>query len=491
MTILVVFLLVCAYLFWISATRLSLLGENDEGIYVDGGLRILHAQMPYKDFFSLSGPGSFFLVAASLWSFGVNLAAARMPAIFDLALLTSCVCWLTWKLAGRVAAIVTAVTFVSLETLWQGVQVNHRWDSSAWMTLAAALVFYALAREQRDDRSVMASAAAGLAATVAVSCTPPVAIAGAALFVCLLFAAKRLAVSFFAGVTLACALYFGVLASRGAIEPMIRSMAWASRNYGVANRTYYGWVIGGYGNLFRDAAGVQLLVTALILVFITLPATLPFFSALWVWKRPPLPIVALLACGAGLILSSYPRWDLIHLNYVAALFYVLAGSLIATFRFRKTAALAAIFAAALGLGLTANRRLTETSRATPFGVVHGNPADLEAMAMLQQHVRPSDTLFVFPYRPVAYFLTAARNPTRYSFMQPGMFPESDANQALRELQAEPPHWLIYSDVPDAEILRIWPVSDPARLHMTGIESFIRDRYRKIDQSSELQLLELK
>ena len=136
MTILVVFLLVCAYLFWLSATHLSLLGENDEGIYVDGGWRILHAQMPYKDFFSLSGPGSFFLVATSLWSFGVNLAAARMPAIFDLALLTSCVCWLTWRLAGRLAAIVTALTFVSLETLWQGVQVNHRWDSSAWMTLA-------------------------------------------------------------------------------------------------------------------------------------------------------------------------------------------------------------------------------------------------------------------------------------------------------------------------------------------------------------------
>jgi len=111
--------------------------------------------------------------------------------------------------------------------------------------------------------------------------------------------------------------------------------------------------------------------------------------------------------------------------------------------------------------------------------------------MLEQHVRPSDTLFVFPYRPVAYFLTQARNPTRYSFLQPGMFPEGDANQALRELQAEPPHWLIYSDVPDAEILRLWPVSDPARLHMTGIESFIRDRYRKVDQSSELQLLELK
>src|SRR5580698_351489 len=93
-----VFLSVCLYLGWISGSRVFFSGDNDEGIYMDAGLRILHGQMPYKDFFSLSGPGSFFLTAASYHIFGLTLAAARAQAIFDLALLTASVCWLTWKL---------------------------------------------------------------------------------------------------------------------------------------------------------------------------------------------------------------------------------------------------------------------------------------------------------------------------------------------------------------------------------------------------------
>ena len=68
----VVFLSVCLYLGWISASRVFLDGDNDEGIYMDAALRILHGQMPYKDFFAFSGPGSFFLTAASSRIFGIT-----------------------------------------------------------------------------------------------------------------------------------------------------------------------------------------------------------------------------------------------------------------------------------------------------------------------------------------------------------------------------------------------------------------------------------
>lgn len=493
-TTLLVFLSVCLYLGWISASRVFL-GDNDEGIYMDAALRILHGQMPYKDFFTFSGPGSFFLTAASFRIFGITLAAARIPMIFDLALLTSCVCWLTWKLSGPAAALTAALAFVSFETLWNGVLVNHRWDSSAWMTLAATLVFYALDRLNETDtdrnKSTAACAAAGVAATVAVFCTPPVALAGAALGACLLFAGKKLAAAFLAGIAAASVLGAGLLASRGALGPMIRSMGWTTANYTIANHTSYGWIIGGYRQLFHALSPGEAIVTSLVLVFITLPATLPFVSAIWLSRRPPMKIVALLTSGAALLLSSYPRWDLIHLNYVAALFYVLAASLIWNFRFRRIVAITALIAAASCLGINARQRLSEPSRMTMLGAAHGPASDLQTVAMLQRQVRPADTLFVFPYRPIVYFLTLARNPTRYSFLQPGMFPESDVRRALEELQSEPPHWMVYMDIPDSEFLRIWPGSDPSRMHMTGIESFIHERYRRVDQSSDFQLLELK
>ncbi len=88
-----VFLCALAYLGWLAASRF-VLTLNDEGIYLDGGLRVLHGQMPYRDFFSLTGPGTFVLEAASMRVFGATLAAGRMPVVFDIAILTACLFWL-------------------------------------------------------------------------------------------------------------------------------------------------------------------------------------------------------------------------------------------------------------------------------------------------------------------------------------------------------------------------------------------------------------
>src|SRR5476649_2644122 len=103
MGFLCVFLCVFAYLGWISASRF-VLALNDEGIYLDGGLRVLHGQVPYKDFFSLTGPGTFALMAASMRVLGTTLAAGRMPVVFDIAILTACLFWLASKLSNQLTA---------------------------------------------------------------------------------------------------------------------------------------------------------------------------------------------------------------------------------------------------------------------------------------------------------------------------------------------------------------------------------------------------
>ena len=91
-----VFLCAFAYLGWLAALRF-VLTLNDEGIYLDGGLRVLHGQAPYKDFFSLTGPGTFALEAASMRVLGTTLAAGRMPVVFDIAILTACLFCLVCK----------------------------------------------------------------------------------------------------------------------------------------------------------------------------------------------------------------------------------------------------------------------------------------------------------------------------------------------------------------------------------------------------------
>jgi hypothetical protein len=506
----VVFLCTLVYLWWVAASRFVFVA-NDEGIYLEGGLRVLHGQMPYKDFFTITGPGTFALLGASFRLFGATVAAARIPVVWDIAVITACLFWLVCKLSDSklghpMAAGLTAFTYLTFATpVETAVVANHRWDSGAWVILAGTLIIAsaenALAENASGNRSARLSSAigfaAGIAAGLAAWCTPPVALAVATLAVCLVAyrETRWLFPAYAGGVAVAFAAGLFWIASRGALPAMLDSLLWSASNYTGANRTWYAAVPGGYANLVSGTSPAGAVTTVFLLGFFTLPATLPFVSAIWLWKRPSRDVVILLALGAALILSTYPRWDLNHLTWVAAPFYVLVAALMARSSFlqaaalRKAVVLTVLIAASSCLTVSVLERLGQTTRVTSVGRIHGRPVDLDTLATIQGRISPSDTLFVFPYRPLLYFVTGARNPTRYSFLQPGMFSDKDESEALSELRAHPPRWVLYTHVSPESYLRIWPSSDPARLEMRGIEAFLRENYRETEQWGDLQLLE--
>ena len=91
-------------------------------------------------------------------------------------------------------------------------------------------------------------------------------------------------------------------------------------------------------------------------------------ARLWLWKRPSISVVILLAVGAALILSTYPRWDLNHLTWVSAPFYALVAALIAARpSFRKPMAVIALIAAGSCFMVSIQQRLRETTRITSVG----------------------------------------------------------------------------------------------------------------------------
>lgn len=482
-----VFLCVFAYLGWLAASRF-VLTLNDEGIYLDGGLRLLHGQVPYKDFFALTGPGTFALMAASMRVWGTTLAAARMPVVFDIAILTACLFWLAAKMSNQITAIFASFTFLAFVTLGDtAVVANHRWDSSAWAVLAVTLIVAAV-----DSKRFSAmSFAAGIAVGIAAWCTPPVALVAVALGACIIVyrAMRPLFLAYAVGV--AVTLTAGVIwiASVGALPAMLDSLLWSASNYSGANRVWYGSVTGGYANLLHGGSVGNTASVIAVLLFLTLPATLPFMSAIWLWKHPSMTIVMLMVTGFALILSTYPRWDLNHLTWVSTPFYALVAVLIARTSFKKAVAAIVLIASSACFMVSIEQRIHETTRVTSVGTVHGKSADLDVLATIQARVKPSDTLFVFPYRPLLYFVTGAHNPTRYSFLQPGMFSDQDESEALNELRAHPPRWVFYTHVPPEAYLRIWPGSDPRRLQMAGIEDFLRENYQETGQWADFQLLE--
>ncbi len=479
-----VFLAALVYVFWTSASRWVL--NSDEGIYLAGGLRILRGEIPYRDFFLFTGPGTPLIQSLMLRLFGEKLWAARIPVSLDLAVMTAVVFWLVDRLASRLAASLAALCFLAFETADASrVVADHRWDSAASATLAIAFAI-----SPTRIRAILAGALAALAVWI----TPSMALVA----IVIAIAARSEFRAVTTGAVACSALFITWLAAHGALTAAIHGILWPATHYIGANRTPYGWVTGGYANLLHVNSVGEWTVTVLLLTSLTLPATLPALAAVaWPLRlksRPSEPrptILFLLATTAALIVGTLPRPDLNHLTNVAAPAYALGVVWIArTLSKRAALGIAAVFLvlAAADYSIAIQRRLSEPSLQTRTGTLRGPSDDLDTLQFVTSQVRPQDRFFAFPYLPNFYFVTGARNPTRFSYLQPGMFSSGEEHQALAELELSPPNRILYVDVPPAAYQRMWPASDPSRLRFPSLESFISERYRTIAQHGSFQLL---
>jgi len=177
--------------------------------------------------------------------------------------------------------------------------------------------------------------------------------------------------------------------------------------------------------------------------------------------------------------------------FASPVYYALAAALSA--RILKGVPLAVctvvfLLAAGTYAGFACLTRLKEQPVQTRAGRASMNPDEAIVLAALESYVKPRDSLFVFPYMPVFYFALNGRNPTRYSFLQPGMSSNTDERSVLSDLQRDPPQWIVYMNLKPADYLRIWPSSDPSRLRMESIERFIADGYAPVTQVGPYSLL---
>jgi hypothetical protein len=264
---------------------------------------------------------------------------------------------------------------------------------------------------------------------------------------------------------------------------MIHQLFWTGSNYSGANRMLYGSRLGGYVSLFAGAEAFELLPRATIVLGLTLPAILPPVAALLFWPQRKNPFFRLLFLGGlALIASTYPRMDVEHLTYVAPLFYALRAILVAPATGPKTrlaafatcTLLATLFA---WYGIAQHRG--EAVLQTNVGTVRASSEDLVFIRRLELEVPRGSRLFVFPYLPTAHFLTLDRNPTHYSYMQPGVMNEKDESTAISELSANPPEKVLYFDFPESEVLRIWPRTDPSRLRLRLMEAYLSSNYHRL------------
>ena len=388
-----VFALTALWLYWLNARRFVLVG--DEGIFVDGARRILAGQVPYRDFFIVMGPGTFWLQALALRIFGITLAASRSVMVLDLAVMAACVFWLVSNVNMLYAAWISAVAVI-LETADPSIALpTHRWDSAALATLAVTIC------ASRPGR--WAIFFAGCSAAFAAWITPPVALVGLVILVAMAMEDRAKLLYYVAGCAAVTIASVAVLAIQGALVPMLHQFFWTGSNYSAANHMFYGSRFGGYAQLFADAGAADLVPRGLIVLGLTLPAILPLPVALCFFSRRKDPFFRLIfLSGLALIASTYPRMDVSHLTYIAPLFYALTAILAALISWPKIrmaafaicTLLASLFAWH-GIAQHESEILLESG----VGAIRASGGDVAFIRTLEQEIPRGSRLFVFPYCP--------------------------------------------------------------------------------------------
>lgn len=460
-----------AALLWILFAHRLILGTNDEGIYLDAAERIVHGQKLYAGFFGYMTPGSFWIQALAFQAFGMTQAAGRVPVIFDLALECALIFWLVGRYASRACAWVTTLLFLAFEIADPSmITAQHRWDSGA---LALASIALCVA----SRKQWLMTASGSLIACAALS-TPSVALVALVTVVWL----RKRAAWYLIGASAAACLAGLALWMDGILPAFLGQLQWLSRNYSASNVMHYGSIIGGYRVLFAGASVWELPIRFCVVLCLALPGLLPVVAlaggvALWRRERA-VAYLYMVLCVAALAITTHPRSDVAHLAYIAALPYALAG--IAIYRFvpaRPRAWMVVFFG--VWAAVFARQALAGGSRTikTPVGEVRANAAEAPAVSELLARVRPHQTLFVYPYKPLFYFLTQSENPARYSYLQPGLMTGDDAALVLSELKAHPPDWVLYLDLSQSEFERVFPSGRNVAAHFPELEDWIKSNYQ--------------
>lgn len=190
------------------------LGYSDESLLLVGGERILHGELPYRDFYALYPPGQYYVAAALFAGFGVQVTVLRVYCIAVRALIALLLFLLTRRVAGGAAAF--AVWVAAL----------------AWTTAVGKFgypVFPALALVLAAFLALAAALDAGAAGSPG-ACARRAAAAGAALGAAALFRHDLAAY----GLAAAAPLLLGL--ARGAAAPATAAAAPSPTRYAAARR---------------------------------------------------------------------------------------------------------------------------------------------------------------------------------------------------------------------------------------------------------------
>ncbi|MGI8958159.1 MAG: ArnT family glycosyltransferase [Bryobacteraceae bacterium] len=494
----------CLLVYLYPFMRMVLL-NGDEGTFLSGAVRVTEGQVPFRDFFEVPGPGSFYWLALFFKLLGTTFLTARL----SLALTTLGTALLMYFLARRLGTRYSAMPAVfSLATsfgrLWPAISHHHDSDLFALLAFTALLSWI-------DTRRLLLLFAAGLLAGVTTCFTQPKGVflfISFAVLVLVLGGKARLlsSLGWLTGGYLAVGITVVFLYWRaGALHDLIyANVIWPLTQYDAVNKVPYAHeILTLYGGSWVSALSpaVSPVVAFAIASFLMLPlflvAALPVIAVLAAlrykgaaFNRSTWPYWA---AGSALWLSEIHRKDITHLVSGSLLLMIPVFYLLGRERQRfnlqcaQLICLSTFGLAIFNLFITLAAHRVETAR----GAVYTFESD-PVLEFLNAHVQPGQEIFVYPYCPIYYFLSGARNPTRYSILMYGINTDSQFREAVNSLEAKKIRYVIWDrEFNDKGALLAWPAYSVPPKERLIMEPYLGTHYQLLERMKRFDILERK
>jgi hypothetical protein len=480
--------------------------EPDEGIILQGAQRILRGEVLYRDFFSFLTPGSYYLLALLFKIFGSSFAVARIALVFFGAVFSGVNYLLARRVCSRGSALTVAV-LVTLTTLPYRFLVLHNWDSTLWACLA---VYCAVRLLENADWKWGFGAGSFASLTFVFEQSKGTGLCfglGLGFLAIALMGGPKcfLKKAQLAGLALGLAWPLGgtlmYFAAHHALPVMLADWFWPLQHYSLANRVPYGYqnwsdnsrhLLFGTGSLgarFLKTLAISPGFLVPVLPLVAVGLFLYWIVQMWRQRAPQAKCayyVLFTATFSGLLLSVVMvRADIIHFMYLLPLFALVLSWIVdgrdipgRAFKAARPFLHAYVVIAFVLMAIPLLMRAIQTNEkvATRRGVVT-MPAEDTVIEYVQAHVAPGDSILIYPYLPLYYYLTETRSPTRYEYFQPGMNTKNQADEIVRQLVSRRVRVILFEPSFTDKISNSWPGTPLSAIANDPVADYIAREYR--------------
>jgi hypothetical protein len=453
-TLLVSFALAIAYPRWRAG-----MDWRDEGLLAYGAVRVMHGEVPQRDFVSVQPPLSFYTAAGIFKLCGTSLVSLRAFGLSIFLLLPLLIYGVGRNFMGPVLSFAAAApacilglpycNFVPL-AVWQGIAASLAavlfflpavFSTRQWLAFPAG-VFTTVSLFLRHDQAVYTMVSI-IALTIALALARGDSVSVTNL--------KRALLLWLTGIAIVLIPAILVWWRVGALSEMFRQLIlFPVTTYRKTSSLPFPKL-----TVWRSVWE-----TAVVLLFY-LPPFVQAVASLYLVRsvisrqfgRREVLLAFLVLWSASFYLQVLIRSDFTHLVITLPPFFLLAAfgwsivrEKIANYC-KVNITLAAVLAGviALLLWLLHSFALPDVTRANEQlaldrGGVRIEQAHVIAdfVQRLQANVPPDRSILVLPYQPMFYFLCERRNPTQWNYLWPGDQTAQDHERLIEEAERDPP-----------------------------------------------------